>query len=405
MVKRGNKLTDKTLTTNERILIHLKESSPLRDVMDAPYALTQHGISESVGIRVNHVSRAVKALAREKYVEETTGRVKGEIRKRKVYKLTNRGMAKAQEIAGELVNKTVALKDDEKSDEFTVEIAKKKLGGVSLATLLKSVDSNGAINLSARKKDREFVNLSRGLPRMNHFYGREGEMSVLDEWLTSRRERILSLSGARGIGKTTLALKAYEEWSSRRNTFWFSFQEWDTTESFLDALSDFLKDMGRRELRDYLKSARTIDMWEVSGWIERGLGDEKNILFLDEVPATGKSMESLLLSIIETVERTENTKMLITQDKREIPNRRSFMAREVLVEVDLLGLDKKSSKMLMSKEMTDSEFDRIYRLTEGNPLHVKLIESGKLEDLIDTKDYSPEELALLKYMKVIKETK
>ncbi len=405
MVKRGNKLTDKTLTTNERILIHLKESSPLRDVMDAPYALTQHGISESVGIRVNHVSRAVKALAREKYVEETTGRVKGEIRKRKVYKLTNRGMAKAQEIAGELVNKTVALKDDEKSDEFTVEIAKKKLGGVSLATLLKSVDSNGAINLSARKKDREFVNLSRGLPRMDHFYGREGEMSVLDEWLTSRRERILSLSGARGIGKTTLALKAYEEWSSRRNTFWFSFQEWDTTESFLDALSDFLKDMGRRELRDYLKSARTIDMWEVSGWIERGLGDEKNILFLDEVPATGKSMESLLLSIIETVERTENTKMLITQDKREIPNRRSFMAREVLVEVDLLGLDKKSSKMLMSKEMTDSEFDRIYRLTEGNPLHVKLIESGKLEDLIDTKDYSPEELALLKYMKVIKETK
>lgn len=405
MVKRGNKLTDKTLTTNERILIHLKESSPLRDVMDAPYALTQHGISESVGIRVNHVSRAVKALAREKYVEETTGRVRGEIRKRKVYKLTNRGMAKAQEIAGELVNKTVVLKEDEKSDEFTVEMAKKKLGGVSLATLLKNVDSNGAINLSARKKDREFVNLSRGLPRMDHFYGREGEMSVLDEWLTSRRERILSLSGARGIGKTTLALKAYEEWSPRRNTFWFSFQEWDTTESFLDALSDFLKDMGRRELRDYLKSARTIDMWEVSGWIERGLGDEKNILFLDEIPATGKSMESLLLSTIETVERTENTKMLITQDKREIPNRRSFLAREVLVEVDLLGLDKKSSKMLMSKEMTDSEFDRIYRLTEGNPLHVKLIESGKLEDLIDTKDYSPEELALLKYMKVIKETK
>jgi len=405
MVKRGDRLTDKTLTANERILIHLRESSPLRDVMDAPYALTQHGISESVGMRVNHVSRAVKALAKEKYVEETTGRVRGEIRKRKVYKLTDRGMSKAQEIVGELVTKIVVLKEDETSDEFTVEKAKKELGGVSMATLLKSVDSRGVIDLSARKKGKEFVTLSRALPRMDHFYGRKGEMSVLDEWFTSRRERILSLSGAKGIGKTTLALKAYEEWSSRRNTFWFSFQEWDTTESFLEALSDFLKDIGRRELRDYLRSANKIDMWEVSGWIERGLGDEENILFLDEAPATGKSMESLLLSIIETVGRTENTKMLITQDKREIPNRRSFLAREVLVEMDLLGLDKKSSKMLLSKKMNDSEFDRIYRLTEGNPLHVRLIESGRLEELIDTKDYSPEELALLKYMKVIKDTK
>ena len=62
-------------------------------------------------------------------------------------------------------------------------------------------------------------------------------------------------------------------------------------------------------------------------------------------------------------------------------------------------------KRLMDKKMDNSEFEKIYRLTEGNPLHIMLIESGRLEDLIDTKDYTPEELALLKYMKVIKETK
>jgi DNA-binding MarR family transcriptional regulator len=405
MVKRGERLTDKTLTANEKILIHMTESSPLRGLMDAPYALTQHGISESVGIRVNHVSRAMKSLSKDGYVEESTGRVKGEIRKRKVYSLTERGASKAQGLKEVLASKIVELRKDKVVKELTISAVIKKLGGVPTAALLRKVDSKGVIDVSVRTKTRKLVTLSRGLPRSGDFYGREGEMAVLEEWLSSRKEKILSLAGAKGIGKTSLAMNAYEQWTSSMNTFWFTFQDWDTTDSFLEALSNFLKDMGRPELRDYLNRAQKINVWEVSGWIERGLGDGENVLFLDEAVMMGKSMESLLATLIESIGRTENTKMLITQDKRDIPNRRSFLTRELLVEIDLLGLNKKSCELLLSKKMDDSEFEKIYRLTEGNPLHIKLIESGKLEDLIDTKDYTPEELALLKYMKVIKETK
>jgi DNA-binding MarR family transcriptional regulator len=405
MVKRGERLTDKTLTANEKILIHMKESSPLRDLMDAPYALTQHGISDSVGIRVNHVSRAMKTLSKDGYVEESTGRVRGEIRKRKVYSLTDRGTSKAKELRELLASKIVELHKDKMIKELTINAVIDRLGGVPTSAILRKVDSEGVVDISARRKTKKLVTLSRGLPRIGDFYGREGEMAVLEEWLSSRKEQVLSLAGAKGIGKSSLAMHAYEQWTSSMNTFWFTFQEWDTTDSFLEALSNFLKDMGRPELRDYLNSAKKIDMWEVSGWVERGLGDDDNILFLDEVVIVGKSMESLLNTLIESIGRTENTKMLITQDKRDIPDSRSFLARELLVEIDLLGLDKKSCEKLLAKKMDDSEFEKIYRLTEGNPLHIMLIENGKLEDLIDTKDYTPEELALLKYMKVIKETK
>ncbi len=405
MVKRGEKLTDKTLTANEKILIHMKESSPLRDLMDAPYALTQHGISDSVGMRVNHVSRAMKTLSKDGYVEESTGRVKGEIRKRKVYSLTDRGATKAEELRVELASKMVELRKDKMVKELTIKGVVEHLGGVPITAILRKVDSDGVIDISVRRKTKKLVTLSRGLPRSANFYGREGDMAVLEEWLSSRRESVLSLAGAKGIGKSSLAMNVYEQWTSSMNTFWFTFQEWDTTDSFLEALSNFLKDMGRPELKDYMNSAKKIDMWDVSGWIERGLGDDDNVLFLDEAVVMGKSMESLLNTLIESVGRAENTKMLITQDKRDIPNSRSFLARELLVEIDLLGLDKKSCEKLLNKKMDDSEFQKVYRLTEGNPLHIMLIESGRLEDLIDTKDYTPEELALLKYMKVIKETR
>jgi DNA-binding MarR family transcriptional regulator len=403
MLKRGGMLTNRTLTANERILIHLRESSPLRDAMDAPYTLTQHGISESVGMRVNHVSRAMKTLAKENFVEETSGRVRGEVRKRKVYSLTERGASKAQELRNGILDMMVVLRKDGSSREMTVEDVIQRLGGVPTAAILSKVDSEGIVDVSTKKSSKKLVTLSRGLPRKGPFYGREGEMAVLEEWLSSREENTLSLAGAKGIGKTSLAINAYEQWTHHMNTFWFTFQEWDTTDSFLEALSNFLVDMGRTELRDYLNSTKKVDMWEVSGWIERSLGEDENVLFLDEAPIMGRSLESLLQMMIETVGRTKNTKMLITQDTRKIPNRKSLVAREIMVEIDLLGLDKKSCEKLLSKKIDNTEFEKIYRLTEGNPLHMMLIESGKLEELIDTKDYTPEELALLKYMKVIKD--
>ncbi|MFQ5884001.1 MAG: ATP-binding protein [Thermoplasmata archaeon] len=405
MVKRGDRLADRTITINEKILIHLKESPPLRDSIDAPYALTQHGISENVGIRINHVSRAMKALRKDGFVEDVSARVRGEVRKRKAYTLTDSGLSKSEKLKKKVASKIVLLRKDGFEKELPVNEALEEMGNATTTALLRMVDSEGVVDVSEEEKAEKLVVFSKGLPKEEPFYGRKGELAVLEEWLESRKEKILSLAGGRGMGKTSIALRAYHEWIPKRNTFWFSFQEWETGASFLEALSDFFKDMGKAHLTNHLKPGKKIDLWEVSGSVERDLGESKNVLILDEYPSKGKETETLLSIIMEAIARTENTKMLITQSTRSVPNRREYLVRGVLAEMDLLGLDKKSCEHLLSRKISSSEFDKIYRLTEGNPLHVKLMEAGKVEELIDTKDYTPEELALLKYMKIIKGTK
>ena len=95
MIRPAERVERGTLTVNERLLLHLLECSANRDVMDAPFALTQEGIAQALGIRVNHVSRAVKALQSQRCVTESTAHIHGEARKRKVYMISHEGLTAA----------------------------------------------------------------------------------------------------------------------------------------------------------------------------------------------------------------------------------------------------------------------------------------------------------------------
>src|SRR3989304_5675207 len=80
-------------TVNERLLVHLRESWVGQS--GPPQGSTQEGIARALGIRSNHVSRAVAMLVRGGLVTQATERVRGELRKRKVYALTAQGRAPA----------------------------------------------------------------------------------------------------------------------------------------------------------------------------------------------------------------------------------------------------------------------------------------------------------------------
>jgi hypothetical protein len=51
------------------------------------------------------------------------------------------------------------------------------------------------------------------------------------------------------------------------------------------------------------------------------------------------------------------------------------------------------------KKLEKGEFERIFRLTEGNPLALKLIKSEDVRELEKSGKYTPEELTLIKYLK------
>ena len=94
-------------TVNERLLIHLREAWIGQP--GPPQASTQDGIARALRIRSNHVSRAVAALVRSGLVTQSTERVRGELRKRKVYALTAQGRALADRLHAELCKKEILL--------------------------------------------------------------------------------------------------------------------------------------------------------------------------------------------------------------------------------------------------------------------------------------------------------
>src|SRR3990172_5963669 len=83
------------LTAGERTLLHLLN---FWNAKDLPEAITQQGISAAARLRRSHVPRTVKALAREGYVEERDGHVRGRGRKVKVYFLTEAGLRRARDL-------------------------------------------------------------------------------------------------------------------------------------------------------------------------------------------------------------------------------------------------------------------------------------------------------------------
>ncbi|MGC8912733.1 MAG: tetratricopeptide repeat protein [Thermoplasmata archaeon] len=86
------------LTAGEKVLLHLYEYTKYVDHFEVPYAVTQDGIADAVGILRSHVPRTLKGLIDRGYIEEKLAHVIGSERRRKVYFLTTPGIAYAKKI-------------------------------------------------------------------------------------------------------------------------------------------------------------------------------------------------------------------------------------------------------------------------------------------------------------------
>ncbi|MEM3395752.1 MAG: tetratricopeptide repeat protein [Thermoplasmata archaeon] len=86
------------LTAAEKVLLHLYEYTKYVDHFEVPFAVTQDGIAEAVGILRSHVPRTLKGLLDKGYIEEKLAHVIGSERRRKVYFLTTPGIAHAKKI-------------------------------------------------------------------------------------------------------------------------------------------------------------------------------------------------------------------------------------------------------------------------------------------------------------------
>ncbi len=396
MVKFSEKVDRHTLTINERVLLHVYERSTTRGVLEAPFPLTQQGIARALGMRVNHVSRAVKSLQTQSCVTEQTARVRGEVRKRKVYLISHEGHAIAQALVNDLGRRLVLVRDERGvAREMTMAEARKLAGGPhTLTDILSNLDDAGVSDMSRLAPGRTGAVMSHveeGRPHGETFYGRTAELARIQEWAASPVP-VLLIAGPRGIGKTALASKALEALEGERHTFWYTAEENDTRGRILRALGAFLNSVGRGELSGRLMDRSASDR-EIETILGRDWPAANAVLVLDDADRAPPEALRMLLAAV----RKRGGKMVLTAE-RGIPDLSRLRAAGDLQALGLGGLEKADCRRLAPKGMAPEEFEKVYRLSGGNPLSIRLLAADALEGVGE--DYTPEERALLRILKL-----
>ena len=125
-----------SLTTEQRMLIHLYDNILPNNQWEAPVALTQAGISAAVHVQRKHVPRTLKRLEKSNEIEVTNRHVPGGRQRRKVYSLTTQG-----KIRGKLVVENVLSTIIEFDGEPTA-IADISKNNRRILEILSHIDSN-----------------------------------------------------------------------------------------------------------------------------------------------------------------------------------------------------------------------------------------------------------------------
>ena len=400
MIRPAQRVDRRTLTVNERLLLHLLECSANRDVMDAPFALTQEGIARALGIRVNHVSRAVKALQGQRAVTEATAHVHGEARKRKVYMISHEGLTAAQSLVRDLGRGTATVKDERgKGREITLAEARKLPGGpYSFTHILSNLDDDGPWRRDCQARLRalaghaapSFSRYEEGRPHEDSFFGRTRELATVRQWSSSPAP-VLVVTGPRGVGKSVVVSKALEEVESSRHSFWYTVRPGSGNEAIARSLGVFLSSVGRPDL-----SARLLDrisrISEMAAVVERDWPAADAIAVLDGADAAPE----VATMLIEVVRKRAGKLILIAAEP--IPDQAALRASGAVQVLPLEGLEAEDCRRLVPKGLPPDEFEKMYRLSRGNPLSIKLLSAEALEGLAAR--FSPEERALLRVLKL-----
>ncbi len=101
-----------TLTTEQRMLIHLFDNVLPSNQWEAPVSLTQAGISAAVHVQRKHVPRTLKRLERADEISVTNRHIPGAKQRRKVYFLTPSGKERAERIVKHVLKTKIEINGD-----------------------------------------------------------------------------------------------------------------------------------------------------------------------------------------------------------------------------------------------------------------------------------------------------
>jgi len=215
----------------------------------------------------------------------------------------------------------------------------------------------GGIFIETAGRKEYSLPLSRErMPEIRDFFGRGEEI----ELLRSSRERVIAVYGIAGIGKTSLAVKAFPE------AFWYQAEETEGFDYFVWQLGIHLNALGFPHLLEYLRAGgrKERDEFELA---LRGIEATGATIVIDDLHRCRDDEMGRFLAFL--AEGLKNGRVVLLS--RERPS----LGAENVLYLRLEGLDVKSAYRLFKargRKADPKEFAEVYRLTRGHPLAIVL---------------------------------
>ncbi len=362
-------------TVEEAILVYLKDYSRYREEADVPLSVSQMGISRSLGIRRSHISTSLDSAKKRDFIEEKKCHVKGETRKRKSYFLTEGGYARAMELEKAFLEQEVSFMM-KNGEEFQGEISKllEKIDeSFSLARILTHT-YEGVVHLSEISDEDQSHRISKEIPNISLFIGREDELAEINKIISSSRN-IMMVTGIGGIGKTALLAQALKTSERSSEVFWFDIGEWSSIRNTSMHLGNFLDRMGDPRLKKYMLAHEDPDMADVHD-ILVNLNVNIMLAFDDIHNASQKFLTFLkMLASAGLASKNIGLFLLGRSDPGILENKYLQDAR--CMKMDLTGLSEESSiELLKERGFLQIQARTIAGKSGGHPLYLSLIKDA-----------------------------
>lgn len=367
------------LSVNDRVLLHLSRFATDIQPEEYPPDCTQVGIAVAVGISRTHVPRAVKGLIKDGLVTESTARVKGHERRMSIYAISSEGLRIAEK-----------LWQDAQSDVFPVmkDGAIVKLNGRDIgeqvgkkrAIALLSQMRDGVVHLDVRRRV-PVRNLAEA-PMNGAFFGREAELSKIDEFMDSDAKMLVVL-GNRGYGTTTLTRKFVDS-QDEEDVVWVPLNPDLPSKEIEARLIDFgaKVDKGVQSLEDVLRL-------------------DNALLIFDDYFSVTEEVVELFGRIVETADAAK----IIISARQETPAYNWFYQKRhveagIIKELRIKGLEEASAKKLLGNDKIEKDaLRRVMLMTHGQPMILKMLRENDLEGLRKDTVFTPEEIRYLLFLK------
>lgn len=409
------------IAVRDRILLHLLHEDDQADRYVVSAALTRPGIAEACAQHPPNVSRAMRALLRDRFVSEHSRSIKGEERRQKTWQLTEEGRELARARSEELSNVKVLLRDRsgtlleiEAKEASTRLQAELSLLQILLHAQHEGVLTFGDIRFGPVKKDLSSDDLQppgrlkllagahatyhTQAPKTRPVHGRDEAREEIETWFDERKPCMV-VHGIAGIGKSTLVAHWLEDRFERDehlSVCWYPCQPWDRSVGIavsllhrfgvddkhdpyqlMDTLpltpgAEFDVDSWRRRLLAYLTDAQAI---RERFSLEAGGPPPYWLIVLDDVHHVVEEARDLLGALLDISTKSPLRLLFISRTTLDVYDRRDVHTRDVVQELALKGLSlDEITTWVDQMDGSPPPAAEVHKATGGHPLALELLE-------------------------------